>query len=86
MKLVIDINDKVYEDSKKLVEYGFGSLPYVEAIANGTPYEERPKGKWVFVQDDTNPNIGNWHCSNFHRGAKPHTNFCPNCGADMRGG
>ena len=38
MKLVIDINDKVYEDSKKLVEYGFGSLPYVEAIANGTPY------------------------------------------------
>ena len=57
MKLVIDINDKVYEDSKKLVEYGFGSLPYVEAIANGTPYEERPKGNWIEYDEDGNKNM-----------------------------
>lgn len=42
-----------------------------------------PKGKWEFVQYDANPNIGNWHCTNCRRGAKPHTDFCPHCGARM---
>ena len=54
---------------------------------------ERPQGKWgkwEWVQYDANPNIGNWHCSECRyipHGKKEYqkTNFCPNCGADMRG-
>lgn len=48
-------------------------------------------GKWIWVQYDSNPEIGNWHCSvcrfmpaSFNL-AKKHLNYCPNCGAYMRG-
>ena len=47
---------------------------------------ERPQGEWEY-----NPNIGNWHCSFCHnicyemKLAHDNYNFCPNCGADMRG-
>lgn len=47
--------------------------------------EERPKGKWEFVQYDANPNIGNWHCTNCRGIAIAQYNFCPICGAEMRG-
>lgn len=88
MKLVIDIDDKLYEDSKKLVEYGFGSLPYVEAIANGTPYEERPKGKWELFEK--RPYINLYMCSNCeHIIESMPDRLAENfkgcyCGADMR--
>ena len=51
----------------------------------------RPQGRWEYTQYDGNPNIGNWHCSNCHnicyemKLAHNNYNFCPNCGADMRG-
>lgn len=52
---------------------------------------KRPTGKWKYNQYDGNANIGNWHCSEcrcFVYGGynqKPYYNFCPNCGADMKG-
>lgn len=70
--------------------YAFGY-----ADGHGEGYElgknSRPQGEWVWVQYDANPNIGNWHCSECHcipHGKKEYqrTNFCPNCGADMRKG
>lgn len=53
--------------------------------------EQEPKtGHWEYVQYDSNPNIGNWHCSEC-RGicTEMHSiedayNYCPNCGADMK--
>ena len=60
----------------------------IEEMAEVLAVKPRPKGKWIFVQYDANPNIGNYHCSccrfipvcyiEFQR-----TNFCPNCGAKM---
>ena len=55
---------------------------------------EKLQGEWIYNQYDGNANIGNWHCSECGRivylltktGKKPYYNFCPNCGADMRGG
>ena len=59
--------------------------------------EQEPKtGHWEYVQYDYNPNIGNWHCSECRNivmrcankneeGGIPIYNYCPNCGADMRG-
>lgn len=53
--------------------------------------EERPQGEWIYNQYDANPKIGNWHCSICHticyemKLAHDNFNYCPNCGADMRG-
>lgn len=49
-------------------------------------------GRWEWVQYDSNPNIGNWHCSECNRivcGAITEANpvyaykYCPECGARM---
>lgn len=43
----------------------------------------RPKGRWVCLE----PEIGCFACSECdHRILRAKCNFCPNCGADMRGG
>lgn len=54
--------------------------------------EERPQGEWIYNQYDANPKIGNWHCSICHticyemKLAHDNFNYCPNCGAYMKGG
>lgn len=56
--------------------------------------QEQKTGNWEWVQYDSNPNIGNWHCSECNRivcGAIKNAanpifyayNYCPNCGARM---
>ena len=93
MKLIIDIPDDVYEDIEHCkgdyINYYINSLNW--AVRNGIPYEERPQGKWVYVQYDADPEIGNWHCSNcrcmpWYSGDIHTLKYCPECGADMKGG
>lgn len=58
------------------------------AYERGKAEAERKTGQWVFVQYDVNPCIGNWHCSECGQiTIMPHHvfNYCPHCGADMRG-
>lgn len=45
--------------------------------------EERPQGKWLFIDNE----VGWDKCSNCNwTDTRCHSwNFCPNCGADMRG-
>ena len=93
MKIVIDIDENVFT---RLFDNGVNTSledrkAIDQAVRNGKLYEERPKGKWEYNQYDGNPNIGNWHCSeckyiDYGGGynQKPHYNFCPTCGADMR--
>lgn len=50
MKLIIDIPEEKYEWVKKN-NPNTDTNSIVGAIANGTPYEERTKGKWVPVND-----------------------------------
>ena len=52
--------------------------------------EQQPKtGYWEYVQYDSNPNIGNWHCSECGgictemHSIEDAYNYCPNCGARM---
>lgn len=54
------------------------------------PYEERPQGKWIVDEDNVFYNFKK--CSNcgvgaewLDGGSQLLSNFCPNCGADMRG-
>ena len=42
--------------------------------------KERKKGKWEKVYYGNRPN----RCSECHQKNNYRTNFCPNCGADMR--
>ena len=46
--------------------------------------EIRPQGDWIYNAYDENN--GNWHCSNCGsiKVMNGFTNYCPNCGADMR--
>ena len=89
MKIVIDIPETVYEAFK---EWHKNKVATVEQslIANGIPYEERPTGHWFLLDECANEGV---YCSNCHKkvyrveyaNQKLKSNFCPNCGADMRG-
>ena len=46
---------------------------------------ERPQGEWLWLGDNPNPNH-KWSCNKCGRGVKEQENFCPNCGAKMKGG
>lgn len=64
-----------------------------ERRMKGEPYEIRPVrlGKWVSTEGSIQPicSICGMACSGIHRNADysivPTWNYCPNCGADMRG-
>ena len=68
-------------DNAPTVEYPF----YAEAYQTG--YEEgkndRPQGEWII--HETNEHTKHYECPYCHRRKKYFNNFCPNCGADMRG-
>lgn len=61
--------------------------PYIDAPT----VEERPKGKWLShyeycAKHGCNPSalIAFWWCDQCEQAVEHPTNFCPNCGADMR--
>ena len=65
----------------------------VNELRNLPPVTPQPEvGRWEWVQYDSNPNIGNWHCSEC-RTIIPHMpeetdntpiyKWCPMCGAKM---
>ena len=94
MKLIIDIPESFYKNI--LICWEKIHPKMWEILKNGKPYEERPQGEWVAREDmdyvDEN-GITNNHfmckdCGFIHNFIDGHTsqyNFCPNCGADMRG-
>lgn len=93
MKLVIDIDDGIAEGIIKLegekpreIVRSFQAT-IADAIKNGTPYEERPKGKWIEVDNGLvsgRCSLCGWEAVIMETDVccMP---FCPNCGADMRG-
>ena len=83
MKLIIDIPEKVVTAIQNGEDYRFDIHT---AIAQGIPYKERPKGEWLEICDIKSWQFTNEHyeCDKCHyKGNK--SNFCPNCGEDMRG-
>lgn len=98
MRLIIDINDDIAKgirgeydckiEPREIVRSFQSTI--AEAIAKGTPYEERPQGEWIEYQDCYDDTY--YTCS--HCGedwitieGKPTDNlmnYCPMCGADMR--
>ena len=50
------------------------------------PTIERKKGKWIFPNNPIAKANDEWICSECHYLIGGKHNYCPNCGADMRGG
>ena len=59
-------------------------IDYIEELPSVTPKsEERPKGKWEYDADKDKSGGHCNRCGHFLRYGEK-TNFCPDCGADMR--
>ena len=63
---------------------------YSDLCLRASKYEDRPKGKWIILDDCSNEGV---YCSECHKKVfkidysntvKIRSNYCPNCGADMR--
>lgn len=70
MKRIIDIPEETYE---------------YEAIKNSVPFPEREKGTWIITYPNGkyNPIYECPKCKASNNSV--FKNFCPNCGADLRG-
>ena len=87
MKLLIDIDDNVFT---RLFDNGIDTSAedrriIDRAVRNGTPYEERPQGKWITDYTAKQKRVvacNKCNCISI----QGKSNFCPNCGADMRKG
>ncbi len=56
-----------------------------KAIDNAPPVEVRPKGTWEH-DDEYSITIDIFKCSHCGGWGHTHFRFCPNCGAEMKGG
>ena len=88
MKLIIDIPEWYYKETKEFVHPSF----FDRAVINGIPYKEREKGEWINPEPYFNGHGIMKTCNKCGFILATHKvdkwiedNFCPNCGADMRG-
>lgn len=58
---------------------------YAEALDMAIEALERKHGEWIEVYEDYRQQISWWECSVCKCGISWLSNFCPECGADMRG-
>jgi rubrerythrin len=58
---------------------------YTTGFNTGVETVKRPQGEWLWLCDTPNAKY-KWSCNKCGRGVKEQENYCPNCGADMRGG
>ena len=64
--------------------YKIGWNTAIEAIMENEPVvEERNKGEWIV--NDKPDEFADFICPFCNRGWHWETNFCPDCGADLRG-
>lgn len=87
MEVVLSYGIKV--DKDELVKaLSYDRKQYEKGYADAKAELERKKGKWIFHIDDLFPEESTQECSVCHEEESikiQNDNFCPNCGADMRG-
>ena len=55
-----------------------GTMPAVDV-------PDRPQGEWIEVEEDWRHQIEFWKCSECDFAVSSMYNYCPNCGARMKG-
>lgn len=85
MQIVIDIPEGAFEVLTTRGVDWLGAEHILSAVANGKPYEERKKGKWIYHIDDLFPAESTKECDQCrtHQDLNCDGNFCPWCGAKM---
>ena len=85
-----EVLDWLYRIKSKLTMYF--PIKWVSECEQAIDYaikalENQKTGHWEYVQYDSNPKIGNYHCSVCRHIINPFENqkYCPNCGAKMEG-
>ena len=92
MKVVIDIKKETYDLIRETIAFWRSDERYTVApvgwqeIADSEPYDERPKGKWKFISGATTQGSLKCPFCDYRDYHKTNSNFCPNCGAKMKGG
>lgn len=84
--------EEAIEQLKLWLNYLYPDTDVYHAVAMAiVALQVQKTGRWIWVQYDSNPEIGNHHCSvcgfipACFNLARKHLNYCPKCGADMRG-
>lgn len=54
-----------------------------KALKELPPVTAEKVGRWEWNQYDSNPKIGNFHCSQCHGIGKAYYDYCPYCGSRM---
>jgi hypothetical protein len=94
MKLIININEQDFNYANNGSNYPMDISTknrILSAIRNGIPYEEKPQGEWINrehyqVDEDGYDTMTCNKCGvDVHLPRSDDYDFCPNCGADMRG-
>ena len=78
----IDEFDKGYNIGIQKAVDLIDNAPTVNGIVG---FVERPKGKWKFIQGATTQGSLKCPFCDYRDYHKTNSNFCSNCGADMRG-
>ena len=79
--------DALIEDVRKNSESYFADDFAREWVDRQPTVEpQRIKGRWKLLPGRDDEHIRYLHCSVCHFNGDYESNFCPNCGADMRGG
>ena len=67
-------------------DHGEEYSPNLRVIPTINPEHLRPKGEWIEREhEDARGNYKLFHCSRCDEPNAKKKNYCPNCGADMRG-
>lgn len=87
-----DVKIKVIDSDRLINAINEGSYDVnLSAVMSTSPSAQpkRKKGEWIehkWAEEVGDTLISNYECSKCHCWKRETSNFCPNCGSDMRGG
>ena len=79
---IVTIPPELIEKLASCVVDIVGNIDWEKAIE---AYKARPQGEWITRTEDNGVNY-HFYCSCCDREVIQITDYCPNCGADMKGG